>query len=389
MWYFKTPEYYFGEGSLRYLQQLRGERAFIVTDQNMVALGFVELVQNHLAKAGIVTEFFAGVEPDPSLETVYRGAEVLRAFEPDWIISLGGGSCIDAAKGMWVLYELPDVELEFLDPINEIGIGEKARLIAIPTTAGSGSESSFGLVLTDFESSRKLTLVNREIMATLVIVDPMLSAKLPAHVTADSGIDVLNHAIEGYSCTFANDFNDGLALHAAKLVFNYLPRAVANGSEDEEAREKMANAASIAGISIGTSAIALGHVLGHSAGAYLKEFSHGRITALFMPYTIEFSGNESAGRYQDLAAGLNLPAADEKEASFTLAAAMRDLMREINLPVSLQEAGIARDQFEALLPTIVDHADVDPNITQSLRIPETEEIEMLLRYAYDGKTIDF
>ena len=389
MWYFKTPEYYFGQGALRYLHQLHGERAFIVTDQNILDLGFVELIQGHLAKAGISSQYFAEVEPDPSLETVFRGTEAIRAYRPDWIISLGGGSCTDAAKGMWVLYERPGVELEYLDPINDIGIGKKARLIAIPTTAGSGSESGFGFVLTDIETKRKLTLVNREIMATVVIVDPLLSANLPPHVTADTGIDVLNHAIEGFSCTFANDFNDGLALHAAKLVFEYLPRAVANGNEDEEAREKMANAASIAGISIGTSAIALGHVLGHSAGAYFNQLSHGRITSLFMPYTIEFSGNENVSRYRDLAKGLNLPAADEKEAAFSLASAMRDLMREIDLPLSLKEAGIKRSKFETLLPLIVEHADVDANITQSLRMPETEEIELLLRYAYDGKSVDF
>ena len=389
MWYFKTPDYYFGQGALRYLHQLRGERAFIVTDQNILELGFVELIQKQLAEANISSQFFAEVEPDPSLQTVHLGAKAMQAYEPDWIIGLGGGSCIDAAKGMWVLYERPDLELEFLDPFADIGLGQKAQLIAIPTTAGSGSESGYAMILTDTEVKRKLSLANREIMASLVIVDPLLSANLPRQVTADTGIDVLNHAIEGYSCTFANDFNDGLALQAAKLVFEYLPRAVADGDKDEEAREKMANAASIAGLSLGNSSVALGHSLGHSAGAYFKELAHGRITALFMPYTIEYTANGGVGRYLELAKGLNLPAADEKEAALSLAAAMRNLMREINLPLSLNDAGITRDEFDALLPSIVDHADVDPNIIQSLRIPETEEIEMLLRCAYDGKSVDF
>jgi alcohol dehydrogenase class IV len=389
MWYFKSPEFYFGQGALRYLLQLRGERAFIVTDQNILELGFVELIQKQLAEANVSSQFFAEVEPDPSLKTVHLGAKAIRAYEPDWIIGLGGGSCIDAAKGMWVLYERPDLELEFLDPFADIGLGQKAQLIAIPTTAGSGSESGYGMVLTDIEAKSKLTLANREIMASLVIVDPLLSANLPRQVTADAGIDVLNHAIEGYSCTFANDFNDGLALQAAKLVFEYLPRAVADGGNDEEAREKMANAASIAGLSLGNSAVALGHSLGHSAGAYFRTISHGRITAIFMPYTIEFTANAGLGRYMGLANMLNLPAADEKEAALSLAAAMRNLMREINLPLSLKDAGITRDEFDALLPSIVDHADVDPHIIQSLRIPETEEIELLLRCAYDGKSVDF
>ena len=389
MWYFKSPEFCFGQGALSHLHQLRGERAFIVTDQNILALGFVELVQKQLAEANISSQFFAEVEPDPSLKTVRLGAKAIRDYEPDWIIGLGGGSCIDAAKGMWVLYERPDLELESINPIDAIGLGQKAKLIAIPTTAGSGSESGYGMVLTDIQAKSKLTLANREIMASLVIVDPLLSANLPRQVTADTGIDVLNHAIEGYSCTFANDFNDGLCLQAAKLVFEYLPRAVADGDKDEEAREKMANAASIAGLALGNSSVALGHSLGHSAGAYFKTISHGRITAIFMPYTIEFTANAGLGRYLGLAKMLNLPAADEKEAALSLAAAMRNLMREINLPLSLKDAGITRDEFDALLPSIVDHADVDLNIIQSLRIPETEEVEMLLRCAYDGKSVDF
>ena len=389
MWYFKSPEYYFGQGALRYLNQLHGDRAFIVTDQNIAGLGFVELVQKHLAEAGIASQIFAEVEPDPSLKTVHLGAKAIQAFDPDWIIGLGGGSCIDAAKGMWVLYERPDLELEFLDPIADIRLGQKAQLIAIPTTAGSGSESGYGMVLTDNETKRKLTLANREVMASLVIVDPLLSTNLPQQVTADTGIDVLSHAIEGYSCTFANDFNDGLCLQAASLVFEYLPRAVAGGDSDKEAREKMANAASIAGMSLGNSAVALGHSLGHSAGAYFKTVPHGRITAIFLPYTIEFTANGDVGRYLGLAKMLGLPASNEKEAALCVASAMRDLMREINLPLSLKEAGIALDEFEMLLPSLVEHADVDPNIIQSRRIPETEEVELLLRYAYDGKPIDF
>jgi len=389
MWYFKSPEFYFGEGALRYLYQLRGDRAFIVTDGNIHKLGFVERIQKQLAEVGVSSQVFSEVEPDPSLNTVQRGAKALQAYKPDWVIGLGGGSCIDAAKGMWVLYERPDLELEYLDPVEDIGLGQKAKLIAIPTTAGSGSESGYGMVFTDTVEMRKLTLANREVMASLVIVDPSLTENLPRQITADTGIDVLSHAIEGYSCTLANDFNDGLCLQAAKLVFQYLPRAVAHGDNDEEAREKMANAASIAGLSLGNSAVALGHSLGHSAGAHFRALPHGRITALFMPYTIEFTAFGGRGRYLGMAQMLGLPASDEKEAAFCLASAMRDLMRTVDLPLSLRDAGISLDRFEALLPSIVGYADVDPNIIQSRRIPATEEIEMLLRNAYEGKSVYF
>lgn len=389
MWFFKCPEFFFGEDALSQLAELRGERAFIVTDANIQQLGFVTAVENRLQQAGITCAVFAEVEPDPSIQTVRRGAAAMRAFAPDWVIGLGGGSSMDAAQAMWILYERPDIEPEEINPWTELGLRQKARFITIPTTAGTGSEANYAVVLTDTEEKRKLTLGAREATPDLAIVDPAFTAQLPRHITADTGIDVLSHAIEAFSCTWANDFTDGLCLQAARMVFNYLPRAVANGPEDAEAREKMANAASIAGITLGNSSVALAHAMGHSAGSYFKQIPHGRITAIFLPYTIEFVANGGVGRYRDLAAILGLPAADEAEAAASLAQAVRDLMRQIDLPLSLEEAGVERDALTAVLPTLVMHVDVDANTLQSRRIPETEEVERLFWYAYEGKAVDF
>ena len=352
MWFFKCPEFFFGEDALSQLEMLPGKRAFIVTDANIAQLGFAELVQKTLASANIDSQLFAKVEPDPSLQTVQHGAKAMLKYEPDWIIGLGGGSSMDAAKAMWILYERPDIEPEAISPMEDLNLRQKARLICIPTTAGTGSESNYGIVLTDTAAKRKLTLGSREATPDIAIVDPLFTKNLPAAITADTGIDVLSHAIEAYSCGWANDFTDGLCLQATRMVFNYLPRAVADGPNDEEAREKMANAASIAGMTLGNSQVALAHALGHSAGALFKTIPHGRITAIFLPYTIEFVANGGVGRYADLAAMIGQSAGDEAEAAQKLAAATRDLMRQVQLPTSLQEAGVSAAELEANMETL-------------------------------------
>jgi alcohol dehydrogenase class IV len=389
MWFFKCPEFFFGEDALSQLGNLSGERVFIVTDANLLQLGYVAQVQQALGTAVPHHHIFAEVEPDPSLETIQRGAAAMLNYKPDWIIGLGGGSCMDAAKAMWVLYERPDLSPDEISPMLELGLRRKARLICIPTTAGTGSESNFAIILTDTAEHRKLTLANRETTPDIAIVDPALTAQLPASVTADTGIDVLTHAIEAYSCTWANDFTDGLCLQAARMVFAYLPRTIKNGANDPLAREKMANAAAIAGITLGNSSVALAHAMGHAAGAIFRQIPHGRITAIFLPYTIEFVANGGDSRYTDLALALGLPNGDEQAAAQNLATAVRGLMHEVRLPTCLRDAGISLAELEAALPLLCEHVDVDANLLMSRRIPSLEEIEQLFRYAYTGQEIDF
>lgn len=389
MWFFNCPNFYFGEDALSQLELLNGRKAFIVTDAQILQLGYVDVVQRALQTAVIETQVFAEVEPDPSLQTIHRGAQHMLAFEPDWVIGLGGGSAMDAAKAMWVLYERPDIVPESINPFDDYGLRQKARLICIPTTAGTGSEANYGVVLTDPVDQRKLTLGSREMTPDLAVVDPRFTQNLPRQITADTGVDVLTHAIEAYTCTWANDFTDGQCLQAAKMVFTYLPRAVKHGAEDAEAREKMANAAAIAGMTLGNSQVALAHALGHSLGAIFKEVPHGRITGLLLPYTIEFVGAASNGRYQNMARWLGIPAADDATAAVNLAQAVRDLLTEIEQPITMQAAGIDREAVAANMPILMEHVEMDANTLMSRRIPDDNEIEKLIWYAYEGKQVDF
>ena len=386
MWFFASPEIVFGEDALGYLDEIEGRRAFIVTDENMVRLGFVDRVIGHLEKAGIETRVFAEVEPDPSLETVKRGAQVALAYEPDWIVGLGGGSAMDAAKAVWVLYERPDLEPDAISPAEMLGLRKKARLIAIPTTSGTGAEVTWAVVLTDTKERRKLGLGSRENVADIAIVDPVFVAELPPQITADTGMDALTHAIEGYTCTWRNDFSDGLCLKAIELVFDYLPRAYAEG--DREAREKMHNAATIAGLGFGNALAALAHSMGHSLGGVFH-VPHGRAVGLFLPYTIEFAVRGGGTRYAEIARFLGLAAESEEDGAANLVSAIRGLLKRLGQPSTIEELGISLDEFERELPKLVENAENDSCAVTSPRIPSTEEFERLYRYAYEGRVVDF
>ena len=386
MWFFNSPEIVFGEDALGYLDEIEGRRALIVTDENMVRLGFVDRVIGHLEKAGIETRVFAEVEPDPSLETVKRGAQAALAYEPDWIVGLGGGSAMDAAKAVWVLYERPDLEPDAISPAEMLGLRKKARLIAIPTTSGTGAEATWAIVLTDTEGRRKLGLGSRENVADIAIVDPIFVAELPPQITADTGMDALTHAIEGYTCTWRNDFSDGLCLKAIELVFDYLPRAYATG--DREAREKMHNAATIAGLGFGNALAALAHSMGHSLGGVFH-VPHGRAVGLFLPYTIEFVVRGGGTRYAEIARFLGLAAESEEEGAASLASAIRGLLERLGQPTTVGELGISPDEFERELPKLVENAENDSCTVTSTRFPGTEEFERLYRYAYEGRVVDF
>ena len=389
MWFFRSPEIVFGEDALDYLAEIQGRKAFIVTDENIVALGFVEKVQAKLAQAGIDTAVFADVEPNPSMQTTQRGAEAATAYGPDWIVGLGGGSCVDAAKSIWILYERPDLAPDEVAPIGSLGLRQKARFIAIPTTSGTGAETTWPIVLTDTAERRKLSVGHPENIPDIAIVDPIFVSELPSQLTADTGMDALTHAVEGYTSQWRNDFTDGLCLKAIQLVFDYLPRAYENGGNDPKAREKMHNAGTIAGLGFGNSMAAMAHGLGHSLGA-LFPVTHGRAVGLFLPYTVEFTvRGDLPTRYAEIARFLGLPAASEAEGAASLVQAIRNLARRIGQPISLQEAGISRQDFEAQLPKLIDNALNDSAMIVGLRFPEEKEAEQVCRYAFEGKTIDF
>jgi alcohol dehydrogenase class IV len=387
MWFFNSPEIVFGEDALSYLEQLEGERALIVTDPTLHKLGFTERVERPLHTARIDTRVFAEVEPEPSIQTVQRGAAIAADFEPDWIVGLGGGSAIDAAKAIQALYERPDLEPEAISPIIPLGI-VRTKLIAIPTTSGTGSEATWALVLTDTAEKRKIALASRELVPRLAIVDPALTSELPARITADTGLDALTHAIEGYTSTWSSDFTEGLCLKACQLVFRYLERAVADG-HDLEAREHLANAASIAGLGFGNANLGLAHAMGHSFGGLFKR-PHGRSVALFLPYIMDYTLNNGYTRYADLArfSGISQDA-DDLVAGRALVRELYALQRRVGQPTRAADLDIDEGTYRGVLETLCDYAEMDTQILAAPRIPDRQELEQLFLCAYAGEAVEF
>lgn len=388
MQYLVVPEVVFGQDALSRLGQLKGKSAFIVAGKNVMKLGFVDKVKERLSQAGINSNVFDEVEPEPSFETVKKGATLMRQYAPDWVVALGGGSVMDAAKAMRVEYERPDIKLKEINPfMPDLGLGTKTKVICIPTTSGTGSEVTAFAVLTDTEHQRKLGLANREIVPDIAIVDPQFAIAMPPEITAMTGMDALTHAIEGFTCTLKNDFSDGLCLRAIQLISQYLPIAYRNG-QDVEAREKMHNAATIAGIGFGNSGAAMAHATGHSLGAVFH-VPHGRAVGLFLPYTIEFIGDVREELWAEIAYSIKLRVPKGNKAASILAQATRQLAQSIKEPLSIKEMSISSDNFNSSLKKLVDNAMADVSLMFTARKPSAEESEKFFRYAYEGKSIDF
>jgi len=387
MWKFVSPEIVFGVDALDALDELEGERALIVTDRTLVALGAVERVTAHLSQAGIEARVFDGVEPEPSLETVGRAAAVAREWSPDWIVGLGGGSPMDAAKAVRVLYERPNLDVLEITPQAQIELGGPVRLLTIPTTSGTGSEVTWTFVLTDREGQRMVPLGHPESVADLAVVDPELAVSMPAQLTADTGLDALTHAVEGYTCGWHTDLSDGLCLKAARLILGYLPRAVKDG-DDMVARERMHNAATCAGLGFGNAMASLAHAMGHALSAVFG-VPHGRAVGVLLPYTVEFAGRSAPQRIAELGVLVGCVGANATECALALARRVRALSRVIGSPLRIEQLGIAREAFEAQLQKLTDDAFNDTRIAAACRVPTYEELERLWRYAYAGKATDF
>jgi alcohol dehydrogenase class IV len=387
MWNFVSPRIVFGEGALDVIDELRGKRALVVTDSTLVELGLADRVKTYLDRAGIEMHIFDGVEPDPSVQTVRRGAEMALDVSPDWIFGLGGGSPMDAAKAIWVLYERPDIEPAAINPFDDLGLRQKARLVTIPTTSGTGAEVTWAIVLTDTDEQRKMGLGNRENAADIAIVDPVMAAGMPPQLTADTGLDALPHAVDGYTCSWHTDLSDGLCVKAARLVFENLPLAVANGA-DMQARERMHNAATCAGLGFGNAMAAIAHSMGHVLGS-MFHVPHGRAVGLCLSYTIEFAARTAPERFAELAAVLGISQAGGEEGARALAARIRDLSREVGNPTCISEMGITREAYEARLEKLVDDAFNDTQVVAAARMPSFEEMERLFVCAYDGDPADF
>lgn len=409
MQWFRVPErIYFEPGSVQYLSKMPGiNKVVIVTDKVMANLGYVDRITYHLQKRfnKVSIEIFSDVEPDPSLDTVKKGVELMNKFQPDTIIALGGGSAIDAAKGMWLFYEYPDVEFEFLKlkfldirkrTYKYPKLGRKVKMVAIPTTSGSGSEVTAFTVITDKEAEIKYPLADYELTPDVAIIDPEFAYSIPPNLTADTGIDVLTHAIEAYVSTMASDYSDALALKAIELVFKYLPVAYHNG-KDKLAREKMHNASCIAGMAFTNAFLGINHSLAHKIGGEFH-VPHGRANGIFLPFVIQYNSQKptkfvsfpkyehyvAPEKYRRIAEFLGLPASTVEEGVNSLIGQIRNLMKEINIPFFFYELGINRDEYYRKIPQIAELAFEDQVTITNPRLPLISELEELLRAAYEA-----
>jgi alcohol dehydrogenase class IV len=375
-----------GEGALEYLKQLKGNRALIVTGKTVKKIGYADKVTKYLKEAGIESEVFV-VEPEPSVETVIKGAEVARSYGPDLIVGLGGGSNIDAAKAIWALYERPDLEAGSINPSIKLELRKKARLIGIPTTSGSGSEATWATVITNPAEERKMEIANKELVPDIAIVDPEFPRTMPRKLVAETGFDALTHAIEAYVAPVGNDFSDALAIKPIQLVFKYLRRSYGN-PEDSEAKTKMHIAATMAGMAFTNSEVGVVHALGHVTGGVLK-VPHGRAMAIILPYSVEYNAKVAMQKYAEIAKAVGIKAETEYEAVEKLVEALRQLQRELEEPASLREAGIRREEFEKKLDDLANKAMKSVVLRGNPRPLTLEDARKLFIYIYEGKEIDF
>ena len=410
MQWFKVPsKIYFERDSIEYLKSMRDvERVLIVTDRSMVDLGYVNRVTDMLEQRRnkVQVQLFCDVEPDPSIQTVKKGWTLMQAFRPDTIIALGGGSSMDAAKGMWLFYEHPEVNFDdlkqkFMDirkrAFRYPELGKMSKLVCIPTTSGTGAEVTPFAVITDKEEHKKYPLTDYSLTPTVAIIDPALTMSLPASITADTGMDVLTHATEAYVSTMANDFTDGLCLQAIKMVFEYLPRAYANGKNDPEAREKMHNASTLAGMAFANSFLGMCHSMAHKIGAEYH-IPHGRINAILLPYVIRYNGTlpkklstwpkynyyRAHTRYQDLAKMLGLPASTPEEGVKSYAKACADLGELVGIRMNFKDQNVDKQTWEESLERLAYLAYEDQCSPANPRVPVVEDMIEIMRASYEG-----
>ena len=411
MQWFKIPnKIYFEAGSLQYLEKMPDiTKAFIVTDEGMVKLGYVDKVLYYLRKREkyVHSQIFAEVESDPSFETIKKGVEMMNNFQPDVIIALGGGSPIDAAKGMWLFYEHPDADIEgmklkFMDIRKRTykfpKLSTKAQMVAIPTTSGTGSEVTSFAVITDKEKNKKYPLADYELTPDVAIVDTDLVMSLPKSITADTGMDVLTHALEAYVSNMASDYTDGLAEKAVELVFKNL-RDAYNDGNNKYAREKMHNASTIAGMAFTNAFLGVCHSMAHKIGAEFH-LPHGRINAILLPYVIKYNGVDdptkfvsfpkyeyyvAKHKYAEISRRMNFPAFTDDEGLESLVREVDKLRADVGIPKSFKEAGIDEKEWLAKVDILADRAFEDQCTSANPRVPLVSEIKQILLDSYYGK----
>lgn len=408
MQWFKVPsKIYFERDSIQYLQVMANvEKVMIVADEVVVKLGFVQRVieQLQLRSNKVMYTVFSDIEPDPDITTVERGAEAMKAFKPDTIIAIGGGSVMDAAKIMWLFYEQPQVDFrdlvqKFMDIRKRAfkfpELGEKAKYVGIPTTSGTGSEVTPFAVISDKKNNRKYPLADYSLTPTIAIVDPAFVMSVPDFVAADTGMDVLTHATEAYVSTVANDYTDGLALQAIKLVFENLEKSVKEA--DWESREKMHNASTMAGMAFANAFLGISHSMAHKLGGRFHTV-HGRTNAILLPYVIRYNGTRPAKtatwpkynyyradeKYQDIAKMLGLPASTPEEGVASYAKAVYELGERLGIKMNLKDQGVDEKELKEYSRELALLAYEDQCTPANPRLAMVDHMQEIIEDAYYG-----
>ena len=386
---------YHGKGCLEELKNLKGKKAILVVGGgSMKRQGFLDKAVNYLKEGGMEVQLFEGVEPDPSVETVMKGAEAMRAFEPDWIVAMGGGSPIDAAKAMWAFYEYPEISFEdLITPFSFPELRQKAKFAAIPTTSGTATEVTAFSVITNYQTGVKYPLADFNITPDVAIVDPALAATMPKKLTAHTGMDAMTHAIEAYVSTLHCEYTDPLALHAIEMINEYL---VASYNGDLDARAKMHDAQCLAGMAFSNALLGIVHSMAHKTGAAYSggHIVHGCANAMYLPKVIKYNAKEpeAAARYAKIAKFINLPGNTDEELVDALIARIREMNKDLDIPTCIKyyEGGIIDEkEFMEKLPKVAELAVGDACTGSNPRSINPDQMAKLLKCCYYDEEVDF
>lgn len=393
---------YHGKGSLEALKTLEGKKAIIcVGGGSMKRNGFLQRAEDYLKEAGMEVKLFEGIESDPSVDTVMKGAEFMSEFEPDWIVAIGGGSPIDAAKAMWIKYEYPDITFEEMCKVFGMPkLRKKAHFCAVSSTSGTATEVTAFSVITDYEKGIKYPLADFEITPDVAIVDPELAETMPVKLVAHTGMDAMTHAVEAYVSTANSDYTDPLALHAIKMIDETLVKSY-NG--DMEARASMHNAQCLAGMAFSNALLGIVHSMAHKTGAAFEggHIIHGAANAMYLPKVIKYNSKnaEAAKRYADIADFVHLGGTTVEEKVDKLIEMLRKMNDDLNIPQCIKNYGegglpadtgiVPEDEFLKKLPDIAVNAILDACTGSNPRKPTQEEMEKLLKCCYYDTEVDF
>ena len=379
---------YFGPDAISELKCLKGyKKAIIVTGgSSMKKGGFLQKLEDVLKETGLEVQLFEGVEPDPSIETVYRGAAAMREFEPDVIISIGGGSPIDAAKAMWVFYEYPEKTFEDIkNPFTMPKLRQKAIFVAIPSTSGTATEVTAFSVITDYSTNIKYPLADFEITPDIAILDTDIPQTMPKKLTADTGMDALTHAIEAYVATVRSDFSDPLALKAISMIYDNL---VASYNGDKDARGQMHIAQCLAGMAFSNALLGIAHSLAHKTGA-MFDITHGRCNAILLPAVIQYNSKVCVERYADIAKAIGLPGYTNQQLCNALVDSVKELNKKLGIKQSYKENGVTEEKLAEHIESIAVNAVADPCTSSNPREIDTENMKKVLTCAFNGEDVTF